>query len=249
MRQRVREILRAGADWIKVCSTGGVLSTADAPSASQFTVEEIGAAVEEGKAHGGVRVMAHAQGTQGIKNAILAGCASIEHGIWLDDDAIDMMIRRNVFLVPTLAAPLQVVRQLEANPGKAPAVYLEKARNVVDDHRASFARAVAAGVRVAMGTDSGVGPHGENGEELALMVQGGMSPMDAVVATTRSAAQLLGLDGELGTLEVGKMADLILVLGNPLDDIKILQDPDRVAVVMQDGRVLKNRVPERLSAA
>ncbi|HZT95725.1 MAG TPA: amidohydrolase family protein [Chloroflexota bacterium] len=247
MRQRVREILRAGADWIKVCSTGGVLSTADAPSASQFTIDELRAAVDEGQAHGDVEVMAHAQGTEGIKNAIKAGCKSIEHGIWLDDEAIEMMVRRNIFLVPTLVAPIQVIRQLEANPGRAPAVFLEKARRVVEDHRASFRRAAEAGIRVAMGTDSGVGPHGQNGEELALMVAAGMQPMDAIVASTRSAAELLKVDSEVGTLEPGRLADLLLVDGNPLEDIRVLQDQDRVVMVMQAGRMLKNRAPERLS--
>ena len=165
-RKRVREILRAGADWIKVCATGGVLSPTDLPSSSQFTIEEIAAAVAEGQAHGNIHVLAHAQGTQGIKNAIRAGCKSIEHGIWLDDEAIAMMKANDVYLVPTLVAPLQVLRRAEAHPGTMPEYAVQKSRAVIVDHQASFSRAVAAGVKIAMGTDSGVGPHGENAEEL-----------------------------------------------------------------------------------
>jgi imidazolonepropionase-like amidohydrolase len=247
MRQRVREILRAGADWIKVCSTGGVLSAADQPSSSQFTVDELRAAVEEGQAHGDVEVMAHAQGTQGIKNAIRAGVKSIEHGIWLDDEAIEMMKVRDVYLVPTLVAPLQVIRGSERKPGSLPPAMVNKARQVVEDHRASFARAVAAGVKVAMGTDSGVGPHGENAEELTLMVKGGMTPMDSIVATTQSGAKLLKIDRDLGTLEAGKLADFIVVDGDPLRDISVLQDRDRIVMVVQGGEILKNAIAERVA--
>jgi imidazolonepropionase-like amidohydrolase len=248
MRQRVREILRAGADWIKVCATGGVLSPSDSPTASQFTVAELTAAVEEGRAHGDVRMMAHAQGTNGIKNALRAGVKSIEHGIWLDDEAIEMMLANDVYLVPTLVAPLQVVRRAEAAPGTLPENVVAKARRVIADHQASFRRAVAAGVSVAMGTDSGVGPHGENAEELALMVQHGMTPMQAIVATTRNAATLMRLDSEIGTLEPGKLADLILVAGDPLADIAVLQPHENIVLVMQRGAVYKNLVGDRVTA-
>lgn len=247
VRQRVRQILRAGADWIKVCSTGGVLSAVDLPSSTQFTVEELAAAVDEGRAHGATEVMAHAQSTQGIKNAIRAGCRSIEHGIWLDDEAIAMMIERDVYLVPTLVAPVQVIRQAETDPSLMPPYAVAKARQVVQDHQLSFSRAVEAGVTIAMGTDSGVGPHGENAEELELMVQNGMSPMQAIVATTQTAAQLLRLDASIGTIEPGKVADLIVVAGNPLDDIRVLQDHDQIVLVMQSGEAVKNRVAERAS--
>lgn len=238
MRKRVREILRAGADWIKLCTTGGVLSQTDAPAASQFTVEEIETAVYEARADGDKRCMAHAQGTQGIKNAILAGVKSIEHGIWLDDEAIAMMKERDVYLVPTLAAPLQVIRQAEADPSSMPPWGVEKARQVVQDHMDSFRRAAAAGVNVAMGTDSGVGPHGENAEELALMVEGGMTPMEAIVASTSRAAVLLRMEDQIGGIEPGKLADLILVDGDPLDDITVLQHG--VSLVMKGGQIVKD---------
>jgi imidazolonepropionase-like amidohydrolase len=240
MRRRVREILRAGADWIKLCTTGGVLSQTDAPSASQFTVEEIAAAVYEANADGGKKCIAHAQGTQGIKNALLAGVKSIEHGIWLDEETIVMMKENDVFLVPTLVAPRQVIRQAERDPSAMPPWGVEKARHVVADHEASFRRAVESGVKIAMGTDSGVGPHGENAEEIALMVGNGMSPMETLVATTSRAAELLGMDHRIGTIAPGKLADLVLVDGNPLDDITVLQDPDRIVAVMKDGTLYKD---------
>lgn len=240
MQLRARELLRAGADWIKLCTTGGVLSPTDSPRASQFTIAEIAAAVAEGQAHGGTPVMAHAQGTEGIKNAIRAGVKSIEHGIWLDDEAIALMLANDVYLVPTLVAPLQVLRRAEREPGSMPEYGVRKSRLVIGDHQASFRRAVAAGVKIAMGTDSGVGPHGENAEELALMVAHGMTPMQAIVASTSSGAALLGLAGDLGTVEAGKLADLVLVAGDPLADITILQRPVQIALVMQAGRVAKD---------
>jgi imidazolonepropionase-like amidohydrolase len=238
MRKRVREILRAGADWIKLCTTGGVLSQTDAPSASQFTVEEIEAAVYEARADGDKRCMAHAQGTQGIKNAILAGVKSIEHGIWLDDEAIALMKDRDVYLVPTLVAPLQVIRQAEHDPSSMPPWGVEKARQVVQDHMESFRRAAAAGVKVAMGTDSGVGPHGQNAEELALMVEGGMTPMETIISSTSRAAELLRMQDRIGSIEAGKLADLILVDGDPLEDITVLQGG--VSLVMKGGQIIKD---------
>ena len=240
MRQRVREILRAGADWIKLCTTGGVLSPSDVPSATQFTLEEIGAAVYEAHAHGAKSCMAHAQGTQGVKTALLAGVKSIEHGIWLDEEVIDLMKERDAYLVPTLVAPVQVLRQAEQNPGSMPAWALDKARTVVEAHRDSFRHAVEAGVKVAMGTDSGVGPHGENAEEIVLMARCGMSPMNALVATTSRAAELLGMQDHIGTVEVGKQADLLLVDGDPLDDLSVLQDRDRIVTVLKAGQVYRD---------
>ncbi len=240
MRKRVREILRAGADWIKVCATGGVLSATDSPSSTQFTEDELRAAVEEGRAHGHVEVMAHAQGTNGIKNAIRAGVKSIEHGIWLDDEAIAMMKAHDVYLVPTLIAPAWVLRWAEQKPGSMPDYAVQKSRQVILDHQASFRRAVAAGVRVAMGTDTGVGPHGSNAEELAMMVEHGMTPMEAIVATTRNAATLLKVINETGTIEPDKLADLIVVAGDPLADLAVLQPAANIKLVMQAGQIVKN---------
>lgn len=241
MRKKVREILRAGADWVKLCTSGGVLSAADSPHSPQFTVEEIAVAVYEAAAQE-KRCMAHAQSTEGIKNALRAGIASIEHGIWLDDEAIQMMLDRGVYLVPTLVAPVDVIRLAEMKPDLMPPYAIEKARMVVEDHRASFRRAVEAGVKVAMGTDSGVGPHGENARELVLMAEHGMTPMQSIIASTRSAAELLHLDDRLGTLAPGKLADVLVVDGNPLDDIHVVADAERRALVLKGGAPVTGRL-------
>ncbi len=239
MRKGVREILRAGADWIKLATTGGVLSPADAPTSSQFTLEEIATAVYEAAAQG-KRCMAHAQGTQGIKNALLAGVASVEHGVYLTDELIDLMLKKDVYLVPTLVAPLAVIKFSQEHPELLPPVMAAKALSVVEDHQRSFRRAVEAGVKVAMGTDSGVGRHGDNGQELVLMVENGMTSMQAIVASTSSAARLLHLDQTLGTLEVGKLADVIIVDADILSDIRKIGDPANVKLVLKGGQAAKN---------
>jgi imidazolonepropionase-like amidohydrolase len=239
VRKATRAILRAGADWIKLATTGGVLSTSDSPKSSQLTVEEIATAVYEAEAQD-KRCMAHAQGSQGIKNALLAGVASIEHGVYLTDELIEMMIDRQAYLVPTLAAPLAVVEFGKEHPDMLPPEMAEKAISVVGAHQQSFRRAVQAGVKVAMGTDSGVGRHGENGRELQLMVENGMTPMQAIVASTSSAAHLLRLDDQLGTLEEGKLADLIIVDGSVYDDISRITSPDNVKFVLKGGSEVKN---------
>jgi imidazolonepropionase-like amidohydrolase len=230
MRRKVRELVRMGADVIKVAVSGGVLSPRDKPTHAHFRQEELDVLVEEAAA-AGIWVMAHAQATPGIKNAIRAGIRSIDHGIYLDDEAMEMMVAQGTWLVPTLVAPRAVIDAADAG-ASIPEVAVAKAREVIEIHRASFASAVAAGVKVAMGTDSGVAPHGRNLRELELMVEGGMTPMQAIVATTRSAAELMGLDGELGTLEPGKRADLVVVEGDPLDVATLDQ---RISAVYQDG--------------
>lgn len=241
MRLKVRELLRAGADWIKLMTSGGVLSSADSPHHAQFTVAEIEVAVYEAAAQG-KRCLAHAQSTQGIKNAIAAGVASIEHGIYLDDEAIEMMLKRDVYLVPTLVAPQDVLELAAARPGLLPDYAVNKSREVMSTHRASFRRAVEAGVKVAMGTDTGVGPHGGNARELGLMVENGMTPMQAIVASTRTAAELLRLDNQIGTVATGKLADLLLVEGNPLQDIGVLADASRLALVLKGGAPMLSRL-------
>jgi imidazolonepropionase-like amidohydrolase len=239
IRKTVREVLRAGADWIKLATTGGVLSPASLPTSSQLTIEEITTAVHEARAQG-KRCMAHAQGIDGIKNALLAGVASIEHGIYLNDEVIDLMLKQDAYLVPTLAAPLAVAKFIQEHPGLLPPMMAAKTAGVVQDHRRSFRRAVEAGVKVAMGTDAGVSRHGENGQELQLMVENGMTPMQAIVASTLHAAQLVHLDESLGTLEVGKLADVLLVKGDVLSDISKIVNPANVQLVLKAGRVVKN---------
>jgi imidazolonepropionase-like amidohydrolase len=230
MRTKVRELIRMGADVIKVATSGGVLSPRDKPTHAHFRAEELDVLVEEATA-AGIFVMAHAQAAPGIKNAIRAGIRSIDHGIYLDDEAIELMLERGTWLVPTLVAPRGVIDAADAG-ASIPEASVAKAREVVETHAASFATAVAAGVKVAMGTDSGVTPHGENLRELALMVEGGMTPMQAIQATTRSAAELMGLQDELGTLEPGKRADLVVVDGDPLEVGTLAE---RVTAVYKDG--------------
>ena len=215
VRHKVRELHRMGADVIKVATSGGVLSPRDDPRHAHFRPAELEALVEEATAVG-MFVMAHAQGVDGIKNAVRAGIRSIDHGIYLDDEAIELMLRHGTWFVPTLVAPQGVLDAVDAGVN-LPAAVVDKARMVLEIHRAAFRRAVDAGVRIAMGTDSGVTPHGRNLRELELMVAGGMTPVAALEATTRSAAALLGLDQDLGTIEEGKVADLVVVAGDPLD--------------------------------
>ena len=239
VRKKVREILRAGAEVIKVCSTGGVLSPTDHPEFTQFTEEELRVMVQEGEFRRGVKVMAHAQGAEGIKNAVRAGIHSIEHGIYLDDEAIDLMLEHGTFLVPTLLAPLAVVEIGEAT-GAMPEYGLRKAKESIEAHRDSIARAYEAGVTIAMGTDAGVMPHGTNLRELSLMCDIGMNPMEAIVATTKTASECLGWDDKIGTVEEDKLADLIILDVNPLDDIRKLQESSHIQFVMKEGQVMKD---------
>ncbi len=215
VRKRVREIIRAGANVIKVHTSGGVLSPRDSPKHAQFQPDELSALMAEATA-AGLPVMAHAQATDGIKNALRAGVRSIEHGIYLDDEAIEMMLRNQAWLVPTLVAPHSVLNAASAG-SQLPDGVAAKAREVIDAHASSFARAVAAGVKIAMGTDSGVGPHGSNLDELPLMAAGGMTPAQVLAATTQSAAELLRLGDETGTIMPGKHADLVVLAGDPFD--------------------------------
>ncbi|MFJ9542834.1 amidohydrolase family protein [Streptomyces sp. NPDC101225] len=234
MRKRAREIIRAGADVLKVCTSGGVLSPRDNPRHAHFRPDELDVLVAEATS-AGLPVMAHAQATDGIKNAVRAGIRSVEHGVFLDDEAIGMMLDAGTWLVPTLLAPLAALEAVEAGVGLPDSV-ARKAREVIDVHRESFARAVRAGVRIAMGTDSGVAPHGRNLDELALMAAGGMKPADVLAATTSSAADLLGLAGTTGTLSPGRRADLVVVAGDPYDFDGLKK---RVRAVYQDGRLVR----------
>jgi imidazolonepropionase-like amidohydrolase len=230
VRRKVREIIRMGADVIKVATSGGVLSPRDDPRHAHFRPIELETIVEEATA-AGIFVMAHAQGADGIKNAVRAGIRSIDHGIYLDDEAIELMKGKGTWFVPTLVAPQGVIDAADAGV-PLPPVIVDKARAVIEIHRAAFRHAVEAGVRIAMGTDSGVTPHGRNLRELTLMVAGGMSPAAALEATTRSAAQLLGVERDLGTIEKGKLADLVVVAGDPLEVATL---PDRIESVWKAG--------------
>jgi imidazolonepropionase-like amidohydrolase len=215
VRRAARTILRAGADVLKVCTTGGVLSPADDPRHSQFTAGEVHVIVVEAAAQGRP-VMAHAQGADGIKLAVRAGVRSIEHGIYLDAEAVDLMVEHDTWLVPTLVAPRAVVAAARAGAA-IPEPMVAKAIAVSEVHAESFARAVEGGVRIAMGTDSGVGAHGTNLDELPLMAACGMAPEDVLAAATSRAAELLGVADELGSLAPGMRADLVVVDGDARD--------------------------------
>ncbi|MBA3605080.1 MAG: amidohydrolase family protein [Actinomycetota bacterium] len=233
MRRKVRELVRAGAEVIKVCTSGGVLSPRDDPRHGHFRDAELSVLVEEATA-AGIHVMAHAQATDGIKAAVRNGIRSIEHGIFLDDEAIQMMLDRGTYLVPTLMAPRGVLEAAAAGIAVPPEA-VTKTKMVIEEHFSSITRAIAAGVKVAMGTDSGVMPHGRNLEELALLVECGMAPVDTLLATTRVAAELIGIEDTVGTLTPGKVADVVVVDGDPLDVVTL---PQRIRAVYQAGRLV-----------
>jgi imidazolonepropionase-like amidohydrolase len=235
MRRKVREVIQAGADWIKLCTSGGVLSPGDLPDHVQFSVDEIRTAVEEA-AVVGKRVMAHAMSPAGIRNALLAGVTSIEHGCLLDEEGIALMKAKGAYLVPTLVAPGDVISGAKAGGGGVPAEMIEKAERIGSLHRAAVSAAIASGVKIAMGTDAAVGPHGTNLRELGEMVRCGMTPMQAIVASTSVPAELLRRS-DLGTLAPGKLADVVAVRGDPLADIGSLADPAHIRLVVKDGRV------------
>ncbi len=234
IRASVRYQIKYGADVIKTCATGGVLSEGDAVGATQYTFEELKAMVDE--AHKLERkVAAHAHGTEGIKIAVRAGVSSIEHGSFLDEEGARLMKERGTYLVPTLSAAEAVERA--AKSGVLKGFRAEKALAAAAAVRQAIKLAVANKVPIALGTDAGVVPHGTNPHEFALMVQwGGMSPMDSIVAGTSNGAKLLGWDKNLGSLTSGKWADIVAVSGNPLQNIENMQ---KVTFVMKNGVIYK----------
>ncbi|KAA1416437.1 amidohydrolase family protein [Nocardioides humilatus] len=233
VRRKAREMIRSGADVLKVATSGGVMSPTDDPRHGQFTDAEVAALVEEAHA-AGIEVMAHAQGTAGVKRAVRTGVRSIEHGIYLDDESIEMMLAAGTWLVPTMHAPQSVLKAAAAGV-PIPATAVAQTQAVVAEHRASMKRAYQAGVRFAMGTDCGIGPHGTNLDELGYLVEIGMSPVEALHAATRSAAELLKVADDRGTLEPGKRADLVVVEG-AVDDLTGV--PGRIRGVYLDGRAV-----------
>jgi imidazolonepropionase-like amidohydrolase len=238
VRRKVREVLRAGAEVIKVCTTGGTMSPHDHPTHAQFSVEELKVMVEEADAHGGRWVMAHAQGSRGIKNALRAGVRSIEHGIYLDDEAIELMLDRGAFLVPTLLAPVYTLEHA-AEMHDLPEWGIRKMRETLEINLESVAKAHKAGVKIAMGTDACVSPHGTNLQELGLLCRIGMTPLEALRSATSVAAACLRWEDQVGSVEAGKMADLVVVRKDPLQDIQSLADKDNIAIVIKNGRVVK----------
>jgi imidazolonepropionase-like amidohydrolase len=233
IRQRVRELLGGGADFIKIIATGAVLTAGTNPSASEYSEEEIRAAVEEA-ANAGTFVAAHAHGVEGIKRAVRAGVRSIEHASYLDDEGIALMVKHGTWLVADIYNG-DYIAEIGKRDGW-PAEILRKNDETTGTQRAAFTKAVRAGVRIAYGTDSGVYPHGHNANQFPYMVRYGMTPLQAIRSATLDSARLLGREQDFGTVAVGRSADLIAVAGDPLRDIELLRD---VRGVMKQGRVVK----------
>jgi len=234
-RLRARDLIRQGADLIKVASSGGVASPNDDPAWLGMRREMIAAIVEEGQNYGGRPVAAHAIGYAGIRAAVDAGVHSIEHGYALDDALRHQMVAQGTFLVPTL---LETMAPVTATPSGA--TKSAKWHAMAHD---SIAASAQAGVKIAVGTDAGLSPdHGTNLKELGLLVKfGGLTPMQAIMAGTATSAQLCGVADTLGTVEAGKTADLVVIRGNPLDDIDSVGDPANILLVVKDGRAVGNR--------
>jgi imidazolonepropionase-like amidohydrolase len=235
-RKAVRQRYKDGADLIKITATGGVLSVARSGENAQFFDDELEAIIQTAADYG-MHVAAHAHGAEGMRRAVRAGVHSIEHGTYMEDDIMEMMIERGTWYVPTISAGRFVAEKAEEE-GYFPPVVAEKAAEIGPLIQETFTRAHAAGVRIAFGTDCGVCPHGENAREFQFMVEGGMSPADALRAATIHAAELLGQSDRLGRLREGYAADLIAVEGDPIDDVEVLMD---IRFVMRDGKVFVGR--------
>lgn len=229
-RKAVRQRYKDGADLIKLTATGGVLSLAASGQNPQFTVDELKAIVATAKDYNMI-VAVHAHGDEGMQRAIQAGVNSIEHGTFMSKATMDLMVEKGTWLVPTLMAA-EFVGEKAKEPGYFPEIVRPKAAQIGPVMRSTFAAAYKAGVKIAFGTDSGVSVHGQNAREFELMVEGGMSPMEAIQTATLNAAKLLKVDDRLGTLEESKLADLIAVEGDPSKDIRVMH---KVVFVMKEG--------------
>ena len=235
VRKAVRQRYKDGADWIKITATGGVLSVAKSGENPQFTDEELVAVIDTAADYG-LRVAAHAHGTEGMKRAVIAGVASIEHGTFMDQEVMQLMKKKGTYYVPTILAGVWVGEKSEID-GFFPDLVRPKAAAIGPVIKSTFAKAYKAGVPIVFGTDSGVSAHGDNAQEFSLMVEGGMPPMEAIQSATSVAAKFLGIDDTHGTLEANKQADIVAVPGNPLDDITAME---RVSFVMKAGIIYKH---------
>lgn len=234
-REAVRQRYKNGADHIKITATGGVLSVAKSGQNPQFMVDEVQAIVETANDYD-MHVAAHAHGKEGMLRAVNAGVKTIEHGTYMDEEVMDAMIERETYYVPTVLAGNFVAEKAEVD-GFFPDLVRPKAREIGPLIQETFGKAYAYGVNIAFGTDSGVSPHGENAKEFALMVEAGMPPVEAILSSVKTGAEVLGLHDQIGSIEVGKMADIIAVDDNPIENIQTLEN---VSFVMKDGVVIKN---------
>ena len=244
-RRAVRRQIARGVDVIKIATTGGVNSRIGLGLGAQMFEDEVRALIETAHLYG-KKVAVHAHGADGINMALRAGADSIEHGTLIDDESLRLFRQRSAYYVPTLSTVNGYLERLRANPNAYPPDVREKIEWRIGITGQALRRAVPAGVRIAFGTDSGVSRHGRNADEFLLMVQHGMTPMQALVAATVNAADLLGLSAEIGTIESGKAADIVAVTGDPLRDISVMQRP---AFVMRGGRVHFQLALERASAS
>ena len=234
-RKAVRQRYKNGDQVIKITATGGVLSLAKSGMAPQFTMDELEGIIEAANDLGMITA-AHAHGSEGMKRAVLAGITSIEHGSFMTEEIMDLMIERGTYYVPTLSAGIFTMEKAEIE-GYYPDIIVPKAKFVGAQMQGTFGKAYAKGVKIAFGTDCGVSPHGENAKEFQYMVEAGMKPVDAILSATVEASLLLRIDDEYGKIKEGFYADSVAVKGDPLKDIKILQD---VSFVMRHGKVYKN---------
>ncbi|MFT5264305.1 MAG: imidazolonepropionase-like amidohydrolase [Polaribacter sp.] len=233
-KKAVRQRYKNGADCIKITATGGVLSVAKDGSGPQFTLEEIKAIVATAKDYG-MTTAAHAHGVEGMRRAIIGGINSIEHGTYMDEETMDLMIKHGTYYVPTILAGNFVAAKAKI-PGYYPDIVVPKALAIGPQIQTTFAKAYKHGVKIAFGTDSGVSFHGDNAREFALMVGAGMPPMEAILSATVNTADLMRISDKAGTIEKGKWADVVAVKGNPLEGVEVLQ---RVQFVMKGGEVVK----------
>jgi imidazolonepropionase-like amidohydrolase len=242
-RKAVREQFREGADFIKICATGGLVGEKEIPEEIQLSEEEIRVIVEEANKKG-AKVSTHASGLIGTKKAVRLGVQLLEHGVFLDEELCEQIVRNDILLTPTLSIYYKFAT--EGKDHGSPSWAVEKAKKILDIHMNSFQLAHRYGVKMAVGTDftgAPMLPHGKNAFEMELMVKAGLSPMEAIVAATQRGSEVLGISGEVGTVELGKLADLVVVDGNPLEDIRILQDSTKIKMVMKGGEILKSTLP------